>query len=271
MRLGVSVVSLSLVGAPAHADALLDAALAHGGAWSPNDWAYVSTTRVAAGGSSIVGDTWSRLTTGAREKPATRTVRVVSFDPSKPEGSRQVVLSDSSAPPTRTKRQLNLREGRNDGGMIQTDENDNLPAYEELRPLIPANAKRVADTVATATYRFQVDPKKIKHIGSADIDIDTDSALPMLTGTAVVKKTGPFAPYVSTMTIVLPTGDRGRGNAAAKVKLLSMGFRFAPEPKTGTQLLRAFGFDTSLQALGLMTVDMSALNRVDGYHYVGKK
>ena len=82
---------------------------------------------------------------------------------------------------------------------------------------------------------------------------------------------GPHAPYVKTVTVWLPTGDKGRGNAAGKIKLMSMGFRFEPDPAKGTQLLRAFGFDTSLQALGLMTVDASFLNKVDGYRYVGKR
>lgn len=270
MRVLASPAWLVLAAAPVQADVLLDQALANGGAYAPAEWAYVSTTKVAAGGTNVVGDAWHRLTDGARAKPPTRNTRVVTFDPSKPAGSQQVVIEDDTAPSREARRALNTREGRGDT-LIHSDEDDRLPSYADMRQIVKPDAAKVADTVATATYRFKVAPKDIRTIGSADIDIDSDTPLPMLDGTAVIQKTGPFAPYVKTVTVALPTnGGKGRGNAVGKVKQMSMGFRFAPDPKRGTKLLRAFGFDTSLQALGLMTVDVSTLNTVASYRFVGR-
>ena len=264
-----ALILATFVAVPAQADALLDQALGHGGAYSPGDWAYVSTTTVNAGGSTLIGDVWNKISTGARSQAPRRNIRITTYDPSKPKGERQVVLQDDSGPSDDAKRALNTRKGRNDT-MIHTDEDERLPSYDDMKQLVKRDARRTGDSFATATYRFTVDPKDVRHIGSADFNIDSDTPLPPLTGIARVQKTGPFAPYVSTVTVYLPTGDRGRGNAAAKVRLLSMGFRFAPDPGRGVQLLRAFGFDTSLQALGLMTVDVSTLNRVGGYRYVNR-
>lgn len=251
---------------PAQADALLDQALANGGAWSPDDWAYVSTTRVNAGGSNVVSDAWSRATSGGRAAAPTRDVRIVTYDPSKPEGQRQVVLSDGNNVPSKNGHVVVI--GSN--GSVSSRENDRLPSYDDIRQMVKPGAAKIGDTVATATYRFTTPLKDLRHIGSADLDIDTDTAV-ILNGTAVVQKTGPHAPYVKSVIVYLPTGDHGRGNAAAKIKQLSMGFRFAPDPARGTELLRAFGFDSSFQALGLMSIDASFLNRVDGYRYVGKR
>ena len=256
---------------PAAADALLSQALANGGAWSPDDWAYVSTTRVNAGGSNVVSDAWSRATSGSRASAPTRNVRVVTYDPSKPEGQRQVVLSDDSATPPAVNKSLNIRKGRNDT-FIHSDESDRLPSYDDMRQMVSSDAAKIGDTVATATYRFTTPLKNIRHIGSANIDVVGDSGgRIMLSGTAVVQKAGPGAPYVKSVIVYLPTGDRGRGNAAGKIRQLSMGFRFAPDPTRQVELLRAFGFDSQFQALGLVSVGASVLNRVDGYRFVGAK
>lgn len=256
MRLRMKIVGLAaLVGAvPAHADALLDQALANGGAYDPAQWAYVSTTRVWAGGSTVVGDALNRVRTSERARPPLRDEKVVRYDPSLPPGKREKVLY-----------------GKSDSNMrVEADENDDLPAYADMRQLIQGEPRIVGRTDATVTYRFSVDPSQVKKIGGADLDIDTDTPLPPLAGTAVVQRTGPFAPYVKTVTVALPAGDRGLGNAAGKVKQLSFGFRFAPEPTRGVKLLQAFGVDSSLQGLGLVTVDFSVLSRIADYRFVGR-
>ena len=56
MRGRIAVLALLAAAAPAHADALLDQALANGGAYDPVEWAYVSTTRVRAGGDNVIGE-----------------------------------------------------------------------------------------------------------------------------------------------------------------------------------------------------------------------
>lgn len=248
---------LALAGVPASADALLDQALANGGAYNAADWAYVSTMKVWAGGSTVVGDAIDRAQTGKRARPPLRDEKVVRYDPSRPPGEREKVVYSK------------------DSGSVHVntddDEDDDLPAYGEMRQLIQGQPKRIGDTVATATYRFAVDPAQVRKIGGADLDIDSDAPLPPLTGTAVVQKTGPRAPYIKSVIVALPTNDgKGRGNAAGKVKQLSFGFRFAPEPTRGVQLLQAFGMDSSLQGLGLVTVDFSVLNKVSNYRFVGK-
>lgn len=249
------VAPLALIAAPAYADALLDQALANGGAYNGADWAYVSTMQVWAGGSTIVGDAYDRATQGKRARPPLREQKVTSYDPSKPVGQREKVVYSKDS------KQV----------AIETDEDDELPVYGEMRQLIQGSPTKVGETVATATYRFKVDPKQVRKIGAADIDIDSKEPLPPLAGTAVVQKTGPGAPYVKTVVIALPTHDgKGRGNAAGKVKQLSFGFRFAPEPSKGVKLLQAFGVDSSLQGLGLVTIDFSVLNKISGYRFVGK-
>jgi hypothetical protein len=246
---------VALAAAPAQADALLDQALANGGGYNVADWAYVSTMQVWAGGSTVVGDALDRARTGERARPPLREQKVLSYDPSKPAGQREKVVYQKDS------KQI----------VVDTDENDDLPAYGEMRQLIQGTPSKIGETVATATYRFKVDPTQVRKIGGADLDIEADEPLPPLDGTAVVQKTGPGAPYVKSVVVALPThGGKGRGNAAGKVKQLSFGFRFAPEPTKGVKLLQAFGMDSSLQGLGLVTVDFSVLNRVSGYRYVGK-
>ena len=244
-----------LIAAPAQADALLDQALANGGAYNSADWAYVSTMQVWAGGSTVVGDAIDRAKRGERARPALRDQKVTSVDPSKPAGQREKVVYQKDSKEV----------------VVDTDEDDDLPAYGEMRQLIQGTPVKVGETVASATYRFSVDPKQVRKIGGADLDIDSTDPLPPLTGTAVVQKTGAGAPYIRTIVVALPTHDgKGRGNAAGKVKQLSFGFRFAPEPTKGVKLLQAFGMDSSLQGLGLVTVDFSVLNKVSGYRFVGK-
>lgn len=255
MRLRLLALAPLAAAAPAHADALLDQALANGGAYDPAHWAYVSTISVWAGGSTVVGDAIDRVRTGARARPPLRDQKVVRWDPSRPPGERQKVVYSKNS----------------DQVHVDTDENDDLPAYGEMRQLIQGQAKRIGETVATATYRFAVDPRQVRKIGGADLDIDSDTPIPPLAGTAVVQKTGPRAPYVKTIVVALPTNEgKGRGNAAGKVKQLSFGFRFAPDPQRGVQLLQAFGMDSSLQGLGLVTVDFSVLNKVGSYRFVGR-
>ncbi len=258
MKVGTNFANFALLllaAAPAHADALLDQALANGGAYDPAQWAYVSTTQVWAGGSTVVGDALDRVRQGERSRPPLREEKVVRFDPSRPAGERQRVVYGKTG----------------DNVRVEADEKDDLPAYSEMRQLIQGEPKLVAQTATTATYRFNVDPRQVRKIGGADLNIDSDTPLPPLTGTAVVQKGDRFGPYVKTLVVALPTnGGKGRGNAAGKVKQLSFGFSFAPEPTRGVKLLQAFGMDSSLQGLGLVTVDFSLLNRVAGYRYVGK-
>ena len=258
MRLSsLAFLPFALAAAPAHADALLDQALANGGAYNPADWAYVSTMQVWAGGSTVVGDAIDRARTGARARPPLRDQKVVRYDPSRPPGEREKVVYSKNSD------QVHVDTEDNEG--------DDLPAYAEMRQLIQGKPRRVANTVATATYRFSVDPAQVRKIGAADLDIDSDAPLPPLAGTAVVQKSGPGAPYLKTVVVVLPTNEgKGRGNAAGKVKQLSFGFRFAPDPQRGVQLLQAFGMDSSLQGLGLVTVDFSVLNKIGNYRFVGK-
>ncbi len=257
MRLALLTAAFApaLAAAPAHADALLDQALANGGAYNSADWAYVSTMQVWAGGSTVVGDAIDRAKTGQRARPPLREQKVTSVDPSKPAGQREQVVYQKDS------KQV----------VVDTDEDDDLPAYGEMSQLIQGTPAKVGETVATATYRFNVDPKQVRKIGGADLDIDSSDPLPPLAGTAIVQKTGAGAPYVRSIVVALPTHDgKGRGNAAGKVKQLSFGFRFAPEPTKGVKLLQAFGMDSSLQGLGLVTVDFSVLNKVSGYRFVGK-
>jgi hypothetical protein len=243
------------IAAPAHADALLDQALANGGAYDAADWAYVSTMKVWAGGSTVVGDAIDRAHSGKRARPPLRDEKVIRYDPSRPPGEREKVVYSKDSKSVH----------------VDSDEDDDLPAYGEMRQLIQGEPKRIADTVAIATYRFAVDPAQVRKIGGADLDIDSDHPMPSLTGTAVVQKTGPRAPYIKTIVVALPTNEgKGRGNAAGKIKQLSFGFRFAPDPQRGVQLLQAFGMDSSLQGLGLVTVDFSVLNKVGNYRFVGK-
>ncbi len=254
MRLSLLLLPAAALAAPAHADALLDQALANGGAYNTADWAYVSTMEVWTGGSTVIGDAIDRAQQGKRAQPPLRERRVVSHDPSKPVGQREKVLYKKDSKEV----------------VVDTDENDDLPAYSEMRQLVQGDAKKVGETATTVTYSFKVDPREVRKIGSADIDVEMDTELPF-NGTAVVQKTGAGAPYLKTMTVALPThGGKGRGNAAGKVKQLSFGFRFAPDPANGVKLLQAFGMDSSFQGLGLVTVDFSVLNKVTGYRYVGK-
>jgi hypothetical protein len=122
----------------------------------------------------------------------------------------------------------------------------------------------LTETATAAIYRVSIDPQRIKKLGAADLDIEGD--LPNLQGHVTVVKTGPHAPYVSLIRADLPKGSIG--NAAGKVKHFSFAFRFAPDPKTGIKLIRASGIDASVQGLGLVTVDMSALNRLKAYRKV---
>lgn len=256
-QLALLALPAALTAVPAHADALLDQALANGGAYSSDDWAYVSTMQVWAGGSTVVGDAIDRAKDGKRARPPLRDQKVVHYDPSKPAGEREKVVYQ--------------RDSKQVAVQTEDDEDDDLPAYGEMRQLIQGTPVKIGETAASATYRFKVDPKQVRKIGAADIDIDSKDPLPPLTGTAVVQKTGKFAPYIKTMVVALPThAGKGRGNAAGKVKQLSFGFRFAPEPSKGVKLLQAFGVDSSLQGLGLITVDFSVLNKVSGYRFVGK-
>jgi|GEM_PF-5192263 len=255
MRSILAFVVLLSAAAPARADALLERALANGGAYSPAEWAYTSTTQTWAGGSTVVGDAIDRARRGERARPPLREERVVRFDPSRPAGERQKVLYGK----------------KSENVDVRVDEDDDLPAYAEMRQLVQGTPKLVAQTAASATYRFAVDASQVRKIGGADLQIDSDDPLPPLAGTAVVQKTGRFAPYVRSVVVALPTrGGKGRGNAVGKVKQLSFGFSFAPEPTRGVKLLRAFGMDSSLQGLGLVTVDFSLLNRVADYRFVGK-
>lgn len=238
---------------PASGDALLDQAFANGGAHQQADWAYYATTKVWTGGSTVVGDLYDRATSGARARPPLRESRIVSYDPSKPAGKREVVLRETGD-------HVRIDENGKDGG--------DLPAYAELPKLVQSNVRRVADSVATATYRFTMDPAQVKRFGSAKLEFDKDVKLPPLAGTLTVRKLGVGAPYVSSMVVALPAGQRGRGNAAGKVKQLSMGLSFAPVADGKVKLLRAIGFDTSLQGLGLVTVDFSILHRLENYRRV---
>lgn len=253
----IAIAPFALAAVPAQADALLDQALANGGAYKAADWAYVSTMQVWAGGSTVVGDAFDRVRNGQRARPPLREQKVVRYDPSLPPGQREKVVYSKNS----------------DVVDVETDEDDELPAYGEMRQLVQGKPKRIADTVASATYRFAVDPAQVRKIGGADLDFDPDTgaAMPPLTGTAVVQKMGPGAPYIRTLLVALPNNDgKGRGNAAGKVKQLSFGFRFAPDPQRGVKLLQAFGMDSSLQGLGLVTVDFSVLNKVGNYRFVGK-
>ena len=254
-HLALLALPATLIAAPAHADALLDQALANGGAYNESDWAYVSTMQVWAGGSTVVGDALDRAKDGKRARPPLRDEKITSVDPSKPVGQREKVTYNKSS------KQV----------VVQTDEDDDLPAYGEMRQLIQGTPVKIGETATSVTYRFSVDPKQVRKIGGADIEIDSTDPLPPLAGTAVVQKTGAGAPYIKTMVVALPTHDgKGRGNAAGKVKQLSFGFRFAPDPAKGVKLLQAFGMDSSLQGLGLITVDFSVLNKISGYRFVGK-
>ena len=245
---------------PAAADQLLDAALANGGAYSGNDWAYYSTTKVWAGGSTVVGDMIDKTTQGHRDRPPLRETRVISYDPSKPLALRTTAVRETGSDHPHVK--------------VNHDNQDKddkaFPTYAEIRTLIDGPATKAGETASTATYRFKVDPAKVRKFGSADIQVESDTPLPKFAGTLTVQKTGVGAPYVSSVIVALPTGTKGRGNAAGKVKLMSMGLRFAPDPVKGVKLLQALGLDTSLMGLGLVTVDLSVLNRIEGYRYVGK-
>lgn len=251
MRLILAAAALSLPAA-AQADALLTQALANGGAYNPADWAYVSTTQVWTGGTTVVGDALYRARDGERPRPPLRSERVVLFDPSKPAGQRTKVV----------------RETVDKQVQVRSDETDEFPAYSELAKLVQGTPKLVAQTAATATYRGWVDPAKVRNFGS--VDIESSDPLPPLAGTFTVQKRGPGAPYVKSVVIALPTGEKGRGNAVGKVRQMSFGFRYAPDPQKGVKLLQAFGMDSSLQGLGLVTIDFSVLTKVQGYRYVGK-
>lgn len=255
MRLVLAAtLALPLAAAPtaAHADALLTQALANGGAYNPAEWAYVSTTQVWTGGTTVVGDAVHKLRDGARPRPPLRSERVVLFDPTKPAGQRSRVV----------------REAVDKQVQVNSDENEEFPAYSELAKLVQGTPKLVAQTATTATYRGWVDPGKVRNFGS--VDIESSDPLPPLAGTFTVRKTGPGAPYVQTVVIALPTGEEGRGNAVGKVRQMSFGFRYAPHAEKGVKLLQAFGMDSSLQGLGLVTIDFSLLTKVAGYRYVGK-
>jgi hypothetical protein len=254
MRLALVSLSALLIAAPAHADELLDKALANGGTFDPADWSYTSTMRVWAGGSTVVGDAFDRIGDGQRARPPLREERVTRVDPSKPAGERRKVL---------------YKKG---GGQVHADgEDDALPTYAEMRQLIQGSPRLVASTPTTATYRFAVDPAQVRKIGGAKLDMDGGTALPPLGGRLTVRKDGAHAPYIDTVVVALPTnGGKGRGNAAGKVKQLSFGFRFAPEPQRGVKLLQAFGMDSSLQGLGLVTVDFAVLNRIADYRSVAR-
>jgi len=251
MRLILTAALVSLPAA-AHADALLTQALANGGAYSPADWAYVSTTQAWAGGSTVVGDALDKFRDGERARPPLRSERVVQYDPSKPAGER-----------TRIVRETDSKEVQ-----VKADEGDEFPAYGELAKLVQGAPKLVAQTATTATYRGWVDAAKVRKFGT--VEIESSEPLPPLAATFTVQKTGPGAPYVRTVVMALPTGDRGRGNALGKVRQLSFGLRYAPDAQKGVKLLQAFGVDSSLQGLGLVTVDFSLLTKVSGYRYVGK-
>ncbi len=250
------------VATPASADQLLDMALANGGAYSGSDWAYYSTMKVWTGGSTVVGDFFDKAHTGKRDRPPLRETRVIAYDPSKPAALRTKVIRDSG--------DGHVKVAGDHERDREKDKAEDFPAYSEIRNLMNGPATKARETATIATYNFKVDPKKVRRFGSADIEINTDSPLPLLNGTLTVRKTGAGAPYVSSVIVSLPTGDKGRGNAAGKVKLLSMGLSYAPDPVKGVKLLRALGFDTSLQGLGLVTVDFSILNRIEGYRYVGR-
>jgi hypothetical protein len=232
---------------PASADALLDSALANGGAYDANQWAYVSNTKLWSGGSTVIGDLWDRMVHGARQKTPLRVSQTVTFDPSKPSGTRQSV-----------------RVSVGDSAVIDTDEKDGVPAYSELRQLVQGRPQKLAETAATVTYRVKIDPTRVRKLGAADFEMEGD--LPSLDGRIIVVKTGPHAPYISVIRAELPKG--AVGNAAGKIKHFSFAFRFAPDPQTGVQLIRASGIDASVQGLGLVTVDMSALNRLGSYRKV---
>lgn len=251
MRLFLAA-ALATVPAAAHADALLTQALANGGAYDAADWAYVSTTQVWTGGTTVVGDALHKMRDGERPRPPLRTERVVQFDPSKPVGQRTKVVRETTSKEVK----------------VEADESDDFPAYQELAKLVQGQPKLVAQTSTTATYRGWVDPAKVRNFGS--VDIESTEPLPPLAGTFTVQKTGPGAPYVKSVVIALPTGDKGRGNALGKVRQMSFGFRYAPDPQKGVKLLQAFGMDSSLQGLGLVTIDFSLLTKVSGYRYVGK-
>lgn len=255
MRVGTAFVMIAAVAAPAQADALLDQALANGGTYDPAQWAYTSRMQVWAGGSTVVGDALDRVRNGERARPPLRDEKVIRYDPSRPTGQRQKVVYAKDSKQVQ----------------VDTDETDDVPAYGEMQQLIQGQPKLIAQTATTATYRFAVDPAQVRKIGGAEIQIDANDKLPPLAGTAVVQKGGKFGPYVKTVIITLPKSDgKGLGNAAGRVKQLSFGFRFAPEPARGVKLLQAFGMDSSLQGLGLVTVDFSVLNRLADYRYVGK-
>jgi hypothetical protein len=255
MRLALAAsLALPLAAAPsaAHADALLTEALANGGAYNPAEWAYVSVTKVWTGGTTVVGDAVHKLRDGERPRPPLRSERVVQFDPTKPAGQRLRVVRET------VDKQVEVR----------ADETDDFPAYSELAKLVQGTPKLVAQTSTTATYRGWVDPAKVRNFGS--VDIESSDPLPPLAGTFTVQKSGPGAPYVKSVVIALPTGEKGRGNAVGKVRQMSFGFRYAPDPQKGVKLLQAFGMDSSLQGLGLVTIDFSLLTKVAGYRYVGK-
>lgn len=244
--IAATLLASSISSTSAFADALLDKALANGGGYDRSDWAYTSTTRFWGAGDNVVSEAFRDRRSAGLGRPDKE--RVVRFDPSLPKGKQLVVL----------------RETRSASIHVNSDEADELPRYAEMRELIQGTPKRIADTPTQATYSFDVDPSKVKKIGSADLDIDIEGV--RLAGRAVVQKTGLHAPYVKSVTVALPGV---RGNAAGKMRQMSLGFRFAPDPKRGVQLMRAFGFDMNLQALGLVSADIATLNRVGGYRYVG--
>ena len=244
--IAAALLAASFSSTSALADALLDKALANGGRYDRSDWAYTSTTRFWGTGDNVVSEAFHDRRSAALGRPDKE--RVVRFDPSLPKSKQLIVLSQTGS----------------DSVHVETDEADELPRYSEMRDLIQGSPMRITDTPAQATYAFAVDPSKVKKIGSADLDVDIEGV--QLQGRAVVQKTGPHAPYVKSVTVFLPGA---RGNAAGKMRQFSLGFRFAPDPKSGVQLMRAFGFDMNVQALGLVSADFALLNKIGDYRYVG--
>ncbi len=223
-----------LFAAPAQAqDDLLQEALAKTDRQSEKGWAFTRTVRVNAEDSIVV--------------------MVERFDPSKPPGQRRSVLE--------------VYDGDDPDVTAESYEGDvdvDMPLYSELGDYLENGVELVSQNSEEAIYRVLPDDAGKHRFGG--VNIDAGDLEESLAGQLTVKKTGPGAPYVSTVSLRL---NEEKDGFLYDMEAFDLTYHFAPGPDEKTMLLQDFFLKLDMSFLIFFDLNIEIDSEMTDYEYVG--
>ena len=174
------------------------------------------------------------------------------YDPSAPVDSRWTLVSiDGTAPD----------EDGESSTEVESEEDGDLPSYDNLADLDTAGAELIEQDARRAVFRLDT-------AASFILDDESKEFADNLVTDVTVAKTGPAAPYVSSLRIHAPAAFKPA--MVAEITALETVLSYAPEPATGRLLPRELAVDLTGSALLWIDFDVKTHIAFTDYTFVGQ-